>query len=66
MSFDSFQNGGSIDWEDDQLRDDATKVSETESDDDQITFYYIYNIFTLFYMSEMKLMCQRANRCLYK
>ena len=53
MTLFKMADGKSIDWEDDLFRDDASKVSETENDDDHVIFYYIYNVFVLFYMSEM-------------
>ena len=31
-------DGGSIDWEDELFRHDASEVSDTESDDDQVIF----------------------------
>ena len=48
-------DGGSIDWEDELFGDDASEVSESESDDDQVIFHYIYNVRTLFCTSEMQL-----------
>ena len=54
-------DGKSIDWEDNLFRDDASKVSENESDDDHVIFYYIYNVSTC-QKCECKSMCQRAHR----
>ena len=59
---------GSIDWENELFRDDASKVSDTESDDDQVIFitYTTYLRYSARQKCDCKSTCQRANICLCK
>ena len=58
-------DGGSIDWEDELFRHDASEVSDTESDDDQVIFitYTTYLRYSVRQKCDCKSTCQRANRC---
>ena len=58
-------DGGSIDWEDELFRDDASEVSDTESDDDQVIFiiYTTYLRYSACQKCDCKSTYQRANRC---